>query len=100
MQTLRSLRQRHSHKKPRTSGRLTSRSRVRKSRKNVASELEKTEQYLKDLEPACVSGDSSYEKRKEARDKEIEALKKAQDFLDDVPEKKAAVFLSGISRRN
>jgi len=77
------------------------------SRKNVASELEKTEQYLKDLEPACVSGDSSYEKRKEARDKEIGALKKAQGFLEDAyspkapelevePAKKAA-FLSAVA---
>merc|ERR1719171_849046 len=30
-------------------------------KKDTNAELEKTEQYLKDLQPACVSGDSSYE---------------------------------------
>merc|ERR1719298_53635 len=52
-------------------------------KKNVEAELEKTEQYLEDLKPACVNGDSSYEDRKAARAKEIEALKKAQITLQD-----------------
>merc|ERR1719331_3041198 len=52
-------------------------------KKNVEGELEKTEQYLEDLKPACVNGDSSYEDRKAARAKEIEALKKAQVTLQD-----------------
>ena len=33
------------------------------TKKNTAGELEKTEQYLTDLKPACVNGDSSYEER-------------------------------------
>merc|ERR1719316_289174 len=54
-----------------------------KSKKNTEGELEATETYLKDLQPACVSGDSSYEERKEARAKEIEALQKVQGILTD-----------------
>ena len=42
-----------------------------------------THMYLKDLEPACVSGDSSYEERKGARDDEIAGLKQAQGILKD-----------------
>merc|ERR1719191_2055606 len=48
-----------------------------KSKKATEGELEATDQYLKDLQKACVSGDSSYEERKEARATEIEALQKA-----------------------
>merc|ERR1719271_2101461 len=51
--------------------------------KHVVSELEAVVQYLKDLEPACVSGDSTYEDRKQARADEIEALRKAQKILDE-----------------
>merc|ERR1719265_2956670 len=54
-----------------------------KSKKHTESELEATEQYLKDLQPACVSGDSSYEDRKAARATEIEALQKVQGILTD-----------------
>merc|ERR1719272_2144459 len=50
--------------------------------KHVVSELEAVVQYLKDLEPACVSGDSTYEDRKQARADEIEALRKAQGILE------------------
>merc|ERR1719345_7518 len=50
--------------------------------KHVVSELEAVTQYLKDLEPACVSGDSTYEDRKQARADEIEALRKAQGILE------------------
>merc|ERR1719482_92991 len=50
--------------------------------KHVTSELEAVIQYLKDLEPACVSGDSTYEDRKQARADEIEALRKAQAILE------------------
>merc|ERR1719313_2661973 len=50
--------------------------------KHVVSELEAVVQYLKDLEPACVSGDSTYEDRKQARTDEIEALRKAQAILE------------------
>merc|ERR1719252_218162 len=52
-------------------------------KKDTEGELEKTEQYLEDLKPACVNGDSSYDDRKAARAKEIEALKKAQNILLD-----------------
>merc|ERR1719420_2558911 len=45
-------------------------------------ELEATVQYEADLQHACVDGDSTYEDRKAARTKEIEALKQAQDILE------------------
>merc|ERR1719230_1808921 len=54
----------------------------KKQLKHVTSELEAVIQYLKDLEPACVSGDSTYEDRKQARTDEIEALRKAQAILE------------------
>mmetsp|Transcript_60699 Transcript_60699/g.95680 ORF Transcript_60699/g.95680 Transcript_60699/m.95680 type:complete len:708 (+) Transcript_60699:103-2226(+) len=65
-------------------------------KKNTEGELEKTEQYLVDLKPACVDGDSTYEDRKAARTQEIEALQKSQQILLDAfkekeePEKGAA----------
>merc|ERR1719379_3369241 len=63
-------------------------------KKNTEAELEKTEQYLEDLKPACVNGDSSYEDRKAARAKEIEALKKAQVILQEAfKEEKGGKFL-------
>jgi len=52
-------------------------------RKRANSELEATEQYLRDLQPACVTGDSTYVDRKAARAKEIEALKEAQGLLQN-----------------
>lgn len=54
-----------------------------KNKKHTADELEATEQYEKDLQPACVEGDSSYEDRKAARTQEIEALRTAQGILAD-----------------
>lgn len=54
-----------------------------KLRQKVNTQLEAVEQYLKDLKPACVDGDSTYEDRKKARADEIEALKKAQGILKD-----------------
>ena len=51
--------------------------------KHTTSEFDAVKQYLKDLEPACGSGDSSYEDRKQARSDEVEALKKAQGILED-----------------
>ena len=36
-------------------------------KKNTEAELEKTDQYLEDLKPACMYGDSSYDDRKAAR---------------------------------
>merc|ERR1719401_1734124 len=54
---------------------------LEKSQKHTAEEKAAAEQYLKDLEPACIEGDSTYEDRKSARDDEIEALKEAQVIL-------------------
>eukprot|EP00429_Kryptoperidinium_foliaceum_P134294 CAMPEP_0176283232 /NCGR_PEP_ID=MMETSP0121_2-20121125/51209_1 /TAXON_ID=160619 /ORGANISM="Kryptoperidinium foliaceum, Strain CCMP 1326" /LENGTH=286 /DNA_ID=CAMNT_0017623601 /DNA_START=11 /DNA_END=867 /DNA_ORIENTATION=- len=51
------------------------------SHKNVKGEIEATQQYWKDLQPACVEGDSTYEERKAARATTIEALKTAQEIL-------------------
>lgn len=69
-------------------------SQIKGTKKNVGSEQEKAVQYLKDLESACISGDSTYEKRKEARDEEIAALGKAQGFLEDAFRGRSAAFLS------
>lgn len=49
--------------------------------KGVSKDKEATEQYEKDLQPACVEGDSTYDDRKDARDKEVVALKEAQTLL-------------------
>jgi hypothetical protein len=51
--------------------------------KATSSELDAVEQYLKDLEPACGTGDSSYEDRKKARADEMDALRTAQTILED-----------------
>merc|ERR1719389_1347344 len=67
-------------------------------KKDTEGELEKTNQYLKDLKPACVDGDSSYEDRKAARTKEIEALKKAQIILLDAFKAKKFLQISSHSR--
>jgi len=52
-----------------------------KAHKHVSDEHEATLQYQKDLQPACVEGDSTYEDRKQARTDEIEALHRSQDVL-------------------
>merc|ERR1719215_758486 len=52
-------------------------------RKHVSEEHEAVMQYLKDLRPACVEGDSTYEDRRGARTGEIDALRKAQQILKD-----------------
>jgi len=64
-----------------------------KTRKHVADEHEATEQYQKDLQPACVEGDSTYEDRKQARADESEALHKAQGILEDAFKEKEGGFL-------
>merc|ERR1711865_699420 len=69
------------------------------TKKDTVGELEKTDQYLEDLKPACVSGDSSYGDRKAARSKEIGALKKAQGILEDAFKEKAGKFLQINSHR-
>jgi len=60
-------------------------------KKNVEAELEKTVQYFEDLGPACKQGDSTYDKRKSARAKEIDALRKAQNILADAFKETAAL---------
>merc|ERR1719375_2045698 len=72
------------------SRRLTSKvEALTKTKKHTQDELAATEQYMKDLAPACVQGDSPYEDRKAARSKEIDALKQAQDILEN-PDRPAA----------
>jgi hypothetical protein len=56
---------------------------MEKNRKHVSDEHEATVQYQKDLQPACVEGDSTYEDRKAARTEEIEALHQSQVILED-----------------
>merc|ERR1719375_976024 len=51
--------------------------------KHVSGEFDAVVTYLKDLQPACGEGDSSYEDRKKARSDEITALRKAQTILED-----------------
>jgi chromosome segregation ATPase len=65
-------------------------------KKHVSDELESTEQYFKDLKPACMTGDSTYEDRKKARDAEIKALGDAQSILNDAYKTKS-LFLQKVS---
>merc|ERR550514_2645529 len=65
--------------------------------KHTSSELDAVEQYLKDLQPACGDGDSSYEDRKKARADEIEALRKAQTILEDAFRAKAFLQKKSVS---
>jgi len=51
--------------------------------KSTTAEHDAVHQYLKDLEPACGTGDSSYGDRKQARSDEITALRKAQGILTE-----------------
>jgi len=69
-----------------------------KTEKLTSSQLKAVEQYLKDLEPACVEGDSSYDERKTARDDEIEALKKVKKILADAAEAQKESLLQKSSR--
>jgi hypothetical protein len=73
-----------------------------KSRKHTSDELYTVEQYMKDLAPACIEGDSTYEDRKESRDTEIEALKEAQVILASAfeggPAPAPAAFLAPVRR--
>merc|ERR1719375_1316553 len=57
--------------------------------KSTSSQLYAVKQYLKDLEPACGTGDSSYEDRKKARADEADALRKAQIILEEAFRAKA-----------
>merc|ERR1719281_1342530 len=57
--------------------------------KHTSSELDAVEQYLKDLEQACGTGDSSYDDRKKARADEMDALRQAQTILEEAFRAKA-----------
>merc|ERR1711862_653692 len=67
---------------------------LKKTRKHVSGELEAVNQYYEDLKPACMDGDSSDEDRKAARDKEIEALRQAEDILAKAVDDKDATFVA------
>merc|ERR1719461_553991 len=71
-----------------------------KSLKHTSDELEAVEQYMKDLGPACIDGDSTYEDRKKARTAEIDALKEAQVILANYKKKekdeKEGAFLAPV----
>jgi len=64
--------------------------------KETTSAKDAVDQYLKDLEPACGTGDSSYGDRKGARSDEITALRKAQSILEESVRTKA--FLQAHSK--
>lgn len=56
---------------------------LEKNRKTVLGEIKMAEEYQQDLEPACVTGDSTYGDRKAARKDEEDALREAQGILED-----------------
>merc|ERR1719436_2017594 len=60
--------------------------------KHVSDEHEAVMQYLADIDKACVQGDSTYEARKAARSKEIDALHEAQIILKDAFKDKYGVL--------
>jgi hypothetical protein len=59
--------------------------------KHVSDEHEAVLQYLADIDKACVQGDSTYEDRKAARSKEIDALREAQIILKDAFKEKYGI---------
>jgi hypothetical protein len=59
-------------------------------KKHTEDEEAATQQYEDDLQKACVKGTSTYEDRKSARAKEIDALHQAQDILKDAFAEKAS----------
>lgn len=69
------------NEKQRLAGRIAS---MTTAKKHLSDEHAATAQYQTDLEPACVTGDSTYVDRKSARSKEIQALEDAQDILGKV----------------
>jgi hypothetical protein len=75
-----------------------------KIHKQTSGDLEKVNQYIADLQHACVDGDSTYDDRKAARAKEITALHEAQGILAQAfaagpAPAPAAAFLAPASRR-
>merc|ERR1719163_2515448 len=56
--------------------------RKERQKEKLVSKTDDFNHNEKDLQHACVDGDSTYEDRKAARTREIEALKEAQDILE------------------
>jgi len=69
---------------------LEKQAQLESTRKSVSGEKAATDQYMKDLHPACVEGGSTYVARKTARSLEVAALKQAQGLLTNAFEDKAA----------
>jgi len=61
--------------------------------KTTKQEKDAAEKYEKELQPACVDGDSTYKERKEAREKEIEGLREAADKLKNAFKEDGAAAL-------
>jgi len=69
------------------------------SKKHTNNELGAVSQYLKNLEPACMEGDATYDNRKAARMDEIKALKRVQGvFADAFKEDKSFLQNKGGAR--
>merc|ERR1712232_534289 len=66
---------------------------LNRRKKHKSEKLEKLTQYYKDLGPPCYDGDSTYEERKAARTKEIDALVQAEGILS-----KASTDISLLAR--
>lgn len=64
---------------------------MEKMLKTTQAEKDAAEKYDKELQPACVDGDSSYDDRKKARKKEINALMEAVDKLKNAFKKDALI---------
>jgi len=56
---------------------------MKKMLKNTKDEKTSAEKYEKELQPACVDGDSTYKERKDARQSEIEGLREAAEKIKD-----------------
>merc|ERR1719437_212057 len=67
-------------------------------KKHVEEEHEITTQYLADLQKACVEGSSTYDDRKAARQKEIDALHEAKDILKAAFEQNATAPASFLQQ--
>lgn len=66
---------------------------MKKMLKTTKQEKDAAEKYEKELQPACVDGDSTYKERKEAREKEIEGLREAADKLKNAFKEDGAAAL-------
>jgi len=71
---------------------------MEKVKKHNEKELYAIEKYIKELQPACVEGDSTYEDRKAARDEEIKGLREAQAILEGAYESQGSAFLQARGR--